>query len=116
MKLIEDALGDTTEGLFEVQGLGTVPGKQGHGYATALINVVHEMVHENLWDGRNHSRFVFIAGGRAGPSHICTNWRCVEILRVGGVQAHRRGLVWERQPKVARTPGAHSSGQYLVSA
>ncbi|TFK85838.1 hypothetical protein K466DRAFT_174382 [Polyporus arcularius HHB13444] len=41
--LIETALGDQVDNLFEVQGLATVPSKQGRGYATALISVVHEM-------------------------------------------------------------------------
>ncbi|RPD54390.1 hypothetical protein L226DRAFT_617849 [Lentinus tigrinus ALCF2SS1-7] len=43
MALIKTAIGDKVEDCFEVQGLGTVPEKQGHGYATALISIVHEM-------------------------------------------------------------------------
>ena len=44
MALVQTSIEGDTEDMFEIQGLGTVPDKQGHGYATALISVVHELV------------------------------------------------------------------------
>ncbi|KAI0706865.1 hypothetical protein C8T65DRAFT_651150 [Cerioporus squamosus] len=52
--LIDTAIGEkASEDLFEVQGLGTVPEKQGRGYATALISVVHDMA-----DAQGRATFV----------------------------------------------------------
>ena len=42
--MLKSLLGDTIDDMFEIQALATLPSKQGRGYATALMKVVHDMV------------------------------------------------------------------------
>ncbi len=43
-ELLKAAFGDNLEDMIEIHGLSTAPEKQGLGYASALMNVVGEMV------------------------------------------------------------------------
>ncbi|RDX44754.1 hypothetical protein OH76DRAFT_1408834 [Lentinus brumalis] len=52
--LLEAAIGERVDELFEVQRLATVPAKQGRGYATALISVVHDLA-----DAQGRATYVF---------------------------------------------------------
>ena len=44
MALVEEAIGDRAEDMLELASLETAPAKQGRGYASALVNALHEMV------------------------------------------------------------------------
>ena len=44
MELYNEVIGDKGKDMFELVGLATAPKKQGRGYATALVNVLNQMV------------------------------------------------------------------------
>ena len=42
--MCESAFGERIEDMIEISSLVTTPAKQGHGYGTALVKIVHDLV------------------------------------------------------------------------
>ncbi len=87
--LLEAAIGERVDELFEVQRLATVPAKQGRGYATALISVVHDLVRivsgwPNLFRNDAHGMGLWMlqadAQGRATYVFTGDTWKFYESV------------------------------------
>ena len=60
--MLESALGARMQEMMEIQSLSTAPSKQGRGYASALVQVVNDLVSLLVWEGDGGGRRAVLTG------------------------------------------------------